>query len=166
MNSSTNNATEYSQDISPPIPREIVLHISQPPSTEKIVEGSIINSFSITPMEWLSQETSETDKFQGCAVSLSSSDCSSQDCSFIPVEECPLDFRMDWSEELENGLKSCMKQNPELFLVPEDKDTSDSNSLCSHLSDDYDMDSDMTGLWDGEQHDIPIPAWVSSHKEK
>ena len=43
----------------------------------------------------------------------------------------------------------------------------DDNSLCSNLSEEYEMeaDDDMAGLWDSEHHDILIPAWVSDEKE-
>lgn len=181
--------------MSPSIPREVIIRkpeqqpessLSSSSSTEHHSNGS---SLSITPSEWLSSSHQETKQqqgppspltctIQGCAVSLSSSsNCSSQDCSSLIqtiIEEDPLDFRMDWSEELENDLKSCIKHNPELFLIADDRHyyTSDSNSLCSQLSEEYEMeDSDIVmtaGIWDDRQeqgqgqHDISIPACVSS----
>jgi hypothetical protein len=134
-----------------------------------------------TPMEWDPQESAEEqdthrqssrcDKYNGCIVSLPSSDCSSMD---------PLDYRKDWSSELEldNNLTLCLAKNPDFFVVSDEEeddelkmeqkisDVSDDNSLCSYLSEDYDMDSEdhMTGLWDDEQHDITMPAWVTQNR--
>ena len=127
-----------------------------------------------TPMEWgrPQEDTiaicSLNDKINGCVVSLpSSDDCSTSDDgehSLIPLD--PLDYRKDWSTELRTDLTMCISQNPGLFLIHEEKriviPVADDNSLCSHLSEDYKMDSEdnMTGLWDGEKHDIIIPDWV------
>ena len=162
-----NYSTESTTDKTPLIPKEIVIHNGSYTSRssrsplEQIVDG-VANSFSITPLEWLSQETIQEGSLQGHAVSLTSSNVSSQECSL----EDPLDFRMDWSEELENGLKSCIKQNPELFLIDDYIISRDSDSLCSVLTEEYEMDSVMSGLWDGEQHNISIPALVSNSEER
>ena len=123
------------------------------------------------PQQESQMEFDDEPRFSGCVVSLPSSDCSSQDCtSLISVD--PLDYRKDWSKELfETDF------DPQLFVLNEERQAqfqqqqtksmrtiSDSNSLCSCLSEEYEMDSDdnMTGLWDGEKHDISIPEWVSA----
>lgn len=187
MNSSVNQALDYqTEDISPSIPKEIIIYAASAESSSSHIDDrknvndlSITDSFSITPVEWLSSR--DNHKVQGCTVSLSSSsDCSSHDCSLnnpLIVVEDPLDFRMDWSQELENEMKNCITDHPELFLVSNDddyddcKDISDRNSLCSELSEDYEMESDMTAgmLWYGEQplHDFSkTTCWVKTEEKE
>ena len=84
-------------------------------------------------------------------VSSSSSLCSSHGSLLMPID--PLDYRKDWSIEIDIDLTRCINQNPEVFLsVKEDERAFDINSLCSQMSEDYSMDSEegVKGLWDGE----------------
>ena len=91
-----------------------------------------------------------------CVVSLTSSDCSSSDCDERREEPImldsadPLDYRQDWTRDLTN----CIDQNPQLFSINEGfqmNTCSDENSLCSCLSEEYEIESvgcRMEGIWD------------------
>ena len=161
--------TNTSLDDTISIPREISIKTFGSQESAQVEQGeqsTIRNyypSFSMN-MQWDNQEDNNIScnlkGHIGCIVSLQSSDCSSQG-STVAID--PLDYRKDWTKELETDLTQCMTQNPELFVVPDEK-IIDDNSLCSCLSEEYEMECDdnMTGLWDGENNDITIPDWIVS----
>ena len=171
--------TNCSSDMCMSIPKEILIKTFELGNDQAVSEernSTVSHHHTMnprrypTPMGWEQQtdfnklqgDQSRFEKLSGCTVSLSSSDCSSHVTSSMPID--PLDYRKDWTVNIDNDITMCI---PELLLVQEEKEWSDNNSLCSYLSEDYEMDSEenMTGLWDGEQHDISIPDWVLAQKE-
>lgn len=138
------------------IPREISIKTLGSQESAQVEEGEQSSSRYYYPsfsmnMQWDNQEDNNIScnlkGCIGCVVSLQSSDCSSQGST---VEIDPLDYRKDWTKELETDLTQCMTHNPGLFMAPDEK-IIDDNSLCSCLSEEYEMECDdnMTGLWDG-----------------
>mmetsp|Transcript_2300 Transcript_2300/g.2781 ORF Transcript_2300/g.2781 Transcript_2300/m.2781 type:complete len:199 (-) Transcript_2300:153-749(-) len=179
------------------VPKEILIKTSPEAGEDHVVDEKNTKTVSatmasVTHMEWdlLNNMSSSSrnhiqhhhrhqqhqvfsDDTNGCIVSLSSSDtCNASMSMSMSID--PLDYRKDWS----NDLTVCMSQNPQLFMINKTimEETKvvmsiipDDNSLCSNLSEEYEMeaddDMDMTGLWESEQHDILIPAWVSKETE-
>ena len=160
------------------VPNEIVIKLSPRSGEDQAVEEqrspkTVTQHRSSAPsyihMDWnrpqhiLSGSRQITpDDMNGCIVSLSSFDINNTSMS-TSMSIDPLDYRKDWS----NDLTMCISQHPQLFEVEEMRVIPDDNSLCSNLSEEYEMeaDDDMAGLWDSEHHDILIPAWVSDEKE-
>ena len=76
----------------------------------------------------------------------------------------PLDYRLDWSEEMEDSLTTCLSSNPSLLIMEEKINSSDCDNSLRSVSDDWDMDSVVSVSTDQEsfQHISNIPQWINT----
>lgn len=75
----------------------------------------------------------------------------------------PLDYRMDWSSEMENNLASCISSHPSILDLNNTKTDIDYSTIISLEILDSDVESLQSDTMETEENMSSIPQWVDAN---